>query len=137
MADLSTELPGLQVKIDRIVYVQDTGNLPIDAPHAFIYFITIINLSNTTVTLKGRRWVIREQAGSQKVIEGAGIVGKEPNLRPGEKFSYNSYHSSDCNSSAEGSFHGIDEHGIPIFVRIPRFDMNIPNTLPESSDPSE
>ena len=137
MADSSIELPGLQVKIDRIVYVQDTGNLPVDAPHAFIYFITIINLSNTTVTLKGRRWVIREQAGSHKVIEGAGIVGKEPNLRPGEKFSYNSYHFSDCNSSAEGSFHGIDEQGVPIFVRIPRFNMNIPNTLPESSESSE
>ena len=128
MADLSIELPGLHVKIDRIVYVHDTGNLPLGAPHVFIYFITIINLSNTTLTLKGRRWVIHEQAGNQKVIEGAGIVGKEPNLKPGEKFSYNSYHTCDCNSTAEGSFHGIDEHGIPIFVRIPRFDMNIPIT---------
>ena len=52
LANSSTELPGLRVKIDRIVYVHDTDNLPTDAPHAFIYFITIINLSNNTVTLK-------------------------------------------------------------------------------------
>lgn len=137
MANSSTELPGLRVKIDRIVYVHDTDNLPTDAPHAFIYFITIINLSNNTVTLKGRRWVICDQDGSHKVIEGDGIVGKEPNLRPGEKFSYNSYHMSHCNSIAEGSFHGIDENGIPIFVRIPRFEMNIPNTLPETGETIE
>ena len=137
MADLSTELTGLRVKIDRIVYVHDPDKLPTNAPHAFIYFITIINLSNTRVILKGRRWVICDEDGSQKVIEGQGIVGKEPNLNPGEKFSYNSYHMSHCNSSAEGSFHGIDDNGKPIYVRIPRFDMNIPNTLPDTGEPTE
>ena len=69
--------------IDRIVYVYDSDNLPLNAPHAFIYFITIINLSNTRVILKGRRWVIYDEDGSQKVIEGQGIVGKEPSLKPG------------------------------------------------------
>ena len=137
MADLSTELTGLQVMIDRIVYVHDSDKLPLNAPHAFIYFITIINLSKIGIILKGRRWVICDEDGSQKVIEGQGIVGKEPHLKPGEKFSYNSYHMSHCNTSAEGSFHGIDDNGKPIYVRIPRFDMNIPNTLPKTSEPTE
>lgn len=137
MADLSRELTGLRVTIDRIVYVYDSDKLPTNAPHAFIYFITIINLSNTRVILKGRRWVICDEDGSQKVIEGQGIVGIEPNLKPGEKFSYNSYHMSHCNSSAEGSFHGIDDNGKPIYVRIPRFDMNIPNTLPKTGESKE
>ncbi|MGB0264016.1 MAG: ApaG domain [Opitutales bacterium] len=136
MADRSTELPGLRVKIDRIVYVHDTEQLPVDTPHAFIYFISIFNLSDREVTLKGRRWVINESDGHHKVIEGDGIVGKEPVLGPGEKFSYNSYHVSHCNCRAEGSFHGIDADGAVVHVRIPAFEMNIPPQSDQPNSPS-
>lgn len=126
MSQTSKELPGLRVAIDRVVYFHDTEKLPPEEPHAFIYFITISNLSDRTVTLKGRRWVITETSGHQKVIEGDGIVGKEPTIAPGEQFSYNSYHISHCSSTAEGSFHGIDSDGDPIHARIPQFKMHIP-----------
>ena len=127
----SKELPGLRATLDRLVYFHDTDKRPPDEPHTFIYFITIANLSDRTVTLKGRRWVITESDGHCKVVEGDGIVGKEPTLSPGERFSYNSYHVSHCNCSAEGSFHGIDSDGNPIHARIPKFEMQIPDN-PES-----
>lgn len=122
---ISYELPGLRAKLDRIVYFHDTERLPSDAPHAFIYFITIENLSDSTITLKGRRWILKEIGGHQQVIEGEGIVGKEPTLAPGESFSYNSYHMTHCNCNARGSFHGVDSEGRSIHCRIPEFDMTI------------
>jgi len=121
----STELPGLRAKLDRIVYYRDSEQLPGDAPHAFIYFITITNLSDLKVTLRGRRWVLREADGHQQVIEGEGIVGKEPILAPGESFSYNSYHVTHCDCTAKGSFHGVDSDGCAIHCRIPEFEMKI------------
>ncbi|MGB0408720.1 MAG: Co(2+)/Mg(2+) efflux protein ApaG [Opitutales bacterium] len=130
----STELSGLRAKLDRLVYFHDTDRLPSDAPHAFIYFITISNLSDHTVTLKGRRWVIREANGHHQVIEGDGIVGKEPTLEPGDVFSYNSYHMTHCDCTAVGSFHGVDRDGKQIHVRIPGIEMKLPRADAEEPE---
>lgn len=122
----SKELYGLRATLDRLVYFHDTETVNTDARHTFIYFITIANLSNTTVTLNGRRWIITNNEGHRNVIEGQGIVGKFPTLAPGESFSYNSHHTAQGNCTAAGSFHGIDSAGDPIHARIPTFEMRIP-----------
>ncbi len=131
MPNPSKELPGLRATLDRLIYFHETDKLPADPPHVFIYFITITNLSDTTVTLNGRRWVIQDTVGHRNVIEGEGIVGKEPTLAPGESFSYNSYHMTHSDCVAEGSFHGIDSRGDPIHLRIPQIEMKIPPTTDE------
>ena len=133
MNQMSAELPGLKAKLDRIVYYHDDRQLPCDAPHAFIYFITISNLSDTTVTLKGRRWVVREESGHQQVIESEGIVGKEPTIAPGEIFQYNSYHMPHCNCRANGSFHGVDRDGNAVHVKITEFELRLPETDEEGA----
>lgn len=122
----SKELPGLRTTLDRVVYFFDSEAVTSEKPHAFIYFLTISNLSDSTVTLNGRRWVIRDVEAQLNVIEGEGIVGKTPTLAPGESFSYNSHHALACNAVAEGSFHGITSEGEPIHVRIPAIEMTIP-----------
>ncbi len=123
----SLELPGLQVKLDKLVYRRGAdGQLPPDKPHAFIYFLTIRNDSDRTVTLLGRKWVIEHADGTRLVVEGDKIVGKTPTLAPGEHFSYNSYHVGHCSARAHGSFHGVDASGAHIYVRIPAFDMIVP-----------
>ncbi len=79
-----------------------------------------------TVTLLGRKWVIEHADGTRRVVEGDKIVGETPTLAPGGHFSYNSYHVSGQPGRAHGSFHGLDDQGRRIFVRIPAFDMVIP-----------
>ena len=120
------EPEGLRVELDKLVYRRGGTELPPDRPHAFIYFLTIRNDSDRTVTLLGRKWVVEHGDGTQLVVEGDKIVGETPRLAPGEHFSYNSYHVTHCDASAHGSFHGIDDEGRRIFVRIPRFAMQIP-----------
>ena len=120
------ELPGLKVELDKLVYRHGGEQLPADRPHAFIYYLTIRNDSDRTVTLLGRKWVIENSDGTQLVVEGDKIVGETPTLPPGGHFSYNSYHVGNCDSRAHGSFHGHDETGARVFVRIPAFDMLIP-----------
>lgn len=122
------ELPGLRVNIDRVLYQRMEDPLG-ERGHAFIYFITIDNLSERTVTLLGRKWVVEHSDGSKVVIEGDKIVQQTPRLAPGESFSYNSYHVSDQDCAAEGAFHGRDEDGAAVFTRIPRFEMNIPESF--------
>jgi len=122
----SRELPGLTACLDKLCYHHGGASLPADKPHAFVYFITIHNASEHTVTLLGRKWVVQHADGTQLVIEGDRIVGETPRLAPGEQFSYNSYHVTGVDASAHGSFHGVDEQGTRVHVILPPFDMSIP-----------
>jgi len=126
VAQVSKELPGLTAHLDRLVYHHGGMSLPPDKPHAFVYFITLRNASERTVTLLGRKWVIEHADGSQLVVEGDKIVGETPRLEPGEQFSYNSYHVTAHDARVRGSFHGVDEWGERVHVILPPFDMTIP-----------
>ena len=122
----SRELPGLTARLDKLCYHHGGASLPADKPHAFVYFVTIRNATEHTVTLLGRKWVVQHADGTRLVIEGEGIVGETPRLAPGEQFSYNSYHVTGMDACALGSFHGVDELGHQVHVILPSFEMNIP-----------
>ncbi len=130
MASESTELEGLRVALDKLVYHKDPINLPSAQPHAFIYFITITNLSDRSVRLLGRKWLIENEDGTKVVIEGDKIVGETPILEPGENFSYNSYHITSQNASVCGSFHGIDQFDQKVHAKAPQFELAIPEEDP-------
>jgi ApaG protein len=126
MAQVSVEVPGLTAQLDRLVHHHGGNCLPAGTPHAFVYFITIKNGSDRTVTFLGRKWTILQADGSHLVIEGEKIVGETPRLAPGEHFSYNSYHVTGCRARAQGCFHGVDEFGGHVHVMLAPFDMVIP-----------
>jgi ApaG protein len=125
----SQELPGLSARLDKLCYHHGGASLPPDKPHAFVYFITIHNASEHTVTLLGRKWVILHADGSRLVVEGDKIVGETPRLAPGEQFSYNSYHVTGCDARADGSFHGLDDLGRKVHVILPSFEMTVPDPI--------
>jgi len=122
----SIELPGLSVVLDQLEYRTGGPQAPAETPHVFIYHLTIHNHSDHRVVLLGRKWIVDEDGHGRKVIEGDKIVGETPDLRPGESFSYNSFHLTSGTARAHGSFHGVDEHGRRIHVRIPEFEMEPP-----------
>ena len=121
-----SELPGLRVTVDQLLHQPDAQTPP-DRPHCFVYFVSIRNDSAATVTIKGRKWVVKNARGEITAVEGDGVVGQFPTLAPGEKFSYNSYHLVDHPPAvAEGSYLGIDQNGRKVIVRIPSFAMELP-----------
>jgi ApaG protein len=120
------ELPGLRVTVDRVTY-QRQADTPPDRPFCFVYFITIHNDSEVTVTIKARKWVVTNERGEITAVEGDGVVGKFPQLSPGEHFTYNSFHLNDTRTAtAEGSYIGVDERGRKVLTRIPKFKMIVP-----------
>lgn len=123
----SSQLEGPKVRLDNLEYHYGGPSAPEETPHVFIYYITIDNQSQRHVKLLGRKWIISSPNGEKLVVEGDKIVGAEPDLAPGESFSYNSFHLSATDASAIGSFHGIDEDGNRIHTRIPRFAMRVPD----------
>ncbi|KXU34735.1 magnesium transporter [Cephaloticoccus primus] len=122
----SCELPGLTARLDRLCHHHGGASLPEDKPHAFVYYITLSNGSDRSVTLLARKWILEYEDGSRSVLEGDGIVGETPRLAPGEAFSYNSYHVTGCNAVVRGAFHGVDSSGNKIHTLLPPFALKIP-----------
>lgn len=122
----SQEPPGLTARLDKLVYHHGGVSLPEDKPHAFVYYITIRNGSDRTVSLLGRKWVIEYDDGTSQVIEGDKIVGESPRLAPGEEFSYNSHHVTGSNALVRGCFHGVDDSGGRVHVLLAPFELVIP-----------
>ena len=119
------ELSDLRVTLDRLELSPVFAGTP-EKPHAFIYHITIHNESEDAVTIKGRKWVLRDAAGDVLVYEADGVVGAFPRIEAGGRFHYNSYHLIGSDTSAEGAYLGLSERGEPVLARIPRFVMEVP-----------
>lgn len=58
--------------------------------YAFSYQITIENQSNETVQLLERNWKIYDSLNKTEIVEGSGVIGKKPILKPSEKYTYSS-----------------------------------------------
>ena len=119
------ELDRLSVEVDDVIYMPSLDH-PEDRPHPFVYFIKICNQSPERVSIRGRKWVVRENDSEEViVVEGDGVVGQTPELGPGEEFSYNSYHVTHLSATAAGSFHGVDESGNKIHVKMTPFQLDV------------
>ncbi len=57
---------------------------------AFGYQITIENQSKDSVQLTSRFWEIKDSLNNTEIVEGEGVIGKKPVLKPGESHTYNS-----------------------------------------------
>ena len=125
------ELAGLRVTLDKLLYQRLRPEQSPGKPHSFIYHLSIHNDSEVTVTIKGRKWVVSHDDGTQLVVEGDGVVGESPTITPGQKFSYNSRHVIGTRTAvAEGAYLGLDEDGRRVVVRIPRFKLAAPDATP-------
>jgi ApaG protein len=96
--------------------------------YIFGYFITIENGSPHTVQLLRRHWTIRDAGAGLREVEGDGVIGQQPILKPGESHSYASY----CDLSSDvGKMSGTYlmtrcDDGSFFQVAIPEFKLTAP-----------
>ena len=57
---------------------------------AFGYRITIENQSKDSVQLTSRFWKIKDALNQTEIVEGEGVIGKKPVIKPGESHTYKS-----------------------------------------------
>lgn len=58
--------------------------------YAFSYEITIENHSKDSVQLTSRHWEIFDSLNDMEIVDGEGVIGKKPVLKPGESHTYSS-----------------------------------------------
>ena len=125
---LSREGTGIFAAVESVTF-SAALDAPPDRPFPFVYVIAVSNQSAHAVTIKARKWIIRELGQSRcHVVEGDGVGGRAPRLAPGETFRFHNYHVVAADSVAEGSFLVCDDAGQPALVRVPKFTMSVPKT---------
>ena len=98
---------------------------------AFSYHITIENHSKDSVQLMSRHWEILDALNNLEIVDGEGVIGKKPVLKPGEKHTY----SSGCLLSSpfgamRGYFNMVNFTSTRSFrVIIPTFKLSAPFAL--------
>ena len=91
------------------------------------YTINLTNLGSETVQLKTRHWRITDAHGRLQEVRGAGVVGEEPVLKPGENYEYTSGVPLPTPSGfMTGSYGMVSAEGEPFDIAIPNFSLDSP-----------
>lgn len=77
---------GIEVTVEPF-YLEDRSD-PADSHYVWGYRITIDNQSDETVQLLARYWHITDGMGRVEEVRGAGVVGEQPELGPGDSYQY-------------------------------------------------
>ena len=87
------------------------------------YQISITNNKKIDVQLLSRYWLIINSDGERKEVEGEGVVGEKPIIKPNETYSYNSFCPLDTNfGTMEGYYiFKICDSDENRTIKIPRF----------------
>ena len=117
---------GVKVSVETF-YQSDYSN-PLQSEYMFAYRITLENHNPFPVKLHRRHWHIFDSNGSNREVEGEGVVGVQPTLKPGESYQY----VSGCNLRTEmgrmsGTYEMENLNNKKVFpVNIPPFDLIAP-----------
>ena len=116
---------GIEVKVTPR-FLPDRSS-PDNGVYFWQYTITLTNLGGETVQLKTRHWRITDALGRLQEVRGAGVIGKEPVLRPGEDFEYTSGVPLPTPSGfMTGTYGMVTEAGELFDIEIPAFSLDTP-----------
>ncbi len=119
------------VAITVETFYQTEYSNPLSGEFMFAYRITIENQNPFPVKLHRRHWYIIDSNGTNREVEGEGVVGAKPVLEPSEQYQY----VSGCNLNSEigkmyGSYTMENLYDKSFFeVTIPAFEMIAPLKL--------
>ena len=117
-------------EIDVATRYLDEQSEPEQDRYVFAYTIHIRNRGRVPARLLARHWVITDANGKVQEVEGEGVVGEQPWLRPGEDFQYTSGAVLETSlGTMQGSYAMLADDGTQFEAPIPAFTLVVPRTL--------
>ena len=108
-------------------YLEEQSS-PSENLYVWAYQVRIKNNGSTTVQLRTRHWRITDSNGRMHEVRGAGVVGEQPVLGPGESFEYTSGTPLPTPSGIMvGSYRMQLEDGGVFDIAIPAFSLDSPH----------
>ncbi len=98
--------------------------------YVWSYTVEIENAGAEEVQLISRHWIITDALNRTEEVRGRGVVGEQPELKPGEAFRY----ASACplattSGMMQGSYRMITAEGDSFEVAVPQFSLDLPGAL--------
>lgn len=80
---------GITVRVGS--YYEKNSSRPLHNYFAFSYVVEVENNTPYDVQLMRRYWLIRDANSDIKEVEGEGVIGQQPIIKPGEIYNYSSW----------------------------------------------
>lgn len=111
------------------VYLDDQSS-PAEGHYVWAYRVRIENHGAETVQLKSRHWKITDALGRMQEVQGAGVVGEQPVLQPGQSYEYTSGTPLNTPSGIMmGSYQMESDGGETFDIGIPAFSLDSPHEV--------
>ena len=105
---------GIQVQVEA--FYLDSHSVPEEERYVFTYRICLKNLSQRTVQLLRRHWIITDSTGEINEVQGEGVVGEQPVLVPDV-------------GTMQGTYQMTTTDGEEFDVVIPCFTLAVPGKI--------
>lgn len=125
--DYAKTTRGIRVSV-RSFYLEDQSQ-PDEHHYVWAYRVKIENRGRESVQLLRRTWHITDAHGRTQHVHGAGVLGEQPLLEPGDAFEYTSGTPLETPSGfMVGAYHMIvSASGENFDVAIPAFSLDSPH----------
>jgi len=109
----------------------DQESAPEKNIYVWAYTVRIQNNSKETLQLRTRYWKITDAYGRVQEVQGPGVVGEQPVLKPGESFEYTSGTPLSTPSGIMAGIYAMEtSSGDMVDVEIPPFSLDTPDCRP-------
>ncbi|WP_300731990.1 Co2+/Mg2+ efflux protein ApaG [Pseudomonas sp.] len=95
--------PRYQVDVSVVTRYLPEQSQPEQQRYAFAYTITVNNKGSVRAKLLSRHWIITDGDGHTEEVRGAGVVGQQPEILPGDQYTYS---SGSVITTTVGTMHG-------------------------------
>lgn len=100
---------------------------PDEGRFVFTYLVELENQGDESAKLLFRHWHIHDAMGEDSEVDGEGVVGEQPTLKPGNSHEYQSFCILQSPAGfMEGHYTFARPDGREFDVTIPRFDLEAP-----------
>lgn len=108
----------------------EAQSIPLEHRYVYSYTITIANNSNVPAQLVSRHWRIIDANEKLQEVQGMGVVGEQPYLKPGESYTYTSGVIIETETGImEGTYHMRTDEGAMFNAPIPTFALVPPHAV--------
>ncbi|MDD1510453.1 Co2+/Mg2+ efflux protein ApaG [Pseudomonas sp. CNPSo 3701] len=122
--------PRYQIDVNIVTRYLPEQSQPEQNRFAFAYDVTIHNTGELPAKLLTRHWIITDGNGQVQEVSGAGVIGEQPLIAPGESHRYSSGTLMATKvGTMQGSYQMLADDGQRFDAPIAPFRLAVPGAL--------
>jgi ApaG protein len=107
-------------------FLPDQSN-PDRGRYVWAYMVEIENRGSETIQLVSRHWIITDALNRTEEVTGPGVVGEQPEMKPGEAYRYTSACPLATPSGVmRGAYRMVTRDGDSFDALVPEFSLDLP-----------